>query len=484
MKSALFSLILLITFFLPVKSQENTLVEALKKHVTILASDSLDGRAFGFPDKTLAVDYIVNQFASAGFSAPDGNYIKSFYQRDGLYLAVGMNIIGIIPGNDPVLKDEYILIGAHYDHLGWKTVDNKKVVYNGADDNASGVASIIEAGRMLMAKKMSLKRSIIIAAFDGEEAGLLGSYAFVARKVVDPSKIKFMLSLDMVGMLSKNNGVDFAGLNSMREGEDFIRKMAQLSSLQIKATKNAIESRTDTWPFAGVGIPAVHVTTGEVSPYHKPEDDSNLLDYEGLGKITGFITEMVSGLANRESIEANHRFISHSVNPGFSLGLSLGAGNTHFYYHDNFYEGKPVLAFEAGINSQARISRRFRLQPAVKWELYGSHTEGGTLRMQSIDPQLDLLWVLNSSSSSFASVFIFGGVYYRFNFAATEDWKSIDLESKYLNQEPGIEFGAGTQFMKKQMSLSYKYGLKNINASATGGDILSRGLVFSWTWFF
>ena len=164
---------------LSLSAQDTVLVSSLRKHVAILASDSLSGRAFGFPEKQLAIEYITNQFSSAGFEAWSNDYIQSFQQFNDLYLGEGKNIIGLVEGSDPVLKDEFIILGAHYDHMGWKLENGEKVVFNGADDNASGVASIIEIGKILMTKRGELKRSVIIAAFDAEEAGLIGSRMFL-----------------------------------------------------------------------------------------------------------------------------------------------------------------------------------------------------------------------------------------------------------------------------------------------------------------
>lgn len=467
-----------------ISAQDLAIENSLKQHVSILSSDSLSGRGFGFPEKALAIDYIIGQYSSAGFIPLDKDYIQSFESNSGLTLVEGKNIIGIIEGSDPVLKDEYILLGAHYDHLGWKKVNGKKVVYNGADDNASGVASIIETGKLLLAKKSELKRSIIIAAFDGEEAGLLGSRAFVQDSVIYPSKIKTVFSLDMVGMADKNNGVELNGIKSIKDGESFAKQVIQNKSVPLKKTKNSIEMQTDTWYFGIIGIPAIHIFTGTVSPYHKPEDDSNLLDYQGMSSIVDLTCDLVSDLANRDKIEANRRFMNHCIYPRFSIGLMASTGTSYHYFKEAFYDSKSVFSGELGIVAQTRITKGIWFQPSITWELSGSNTDAGILRMQSWSPQAELLFTLNKPEPGYPAMFLIAGGFCRINFAAAESGSSFDLTTKYYKTEPGIKFGLGMQYKKLQMDFGYKYGLKNINKVDTDGDIFTRGTYFSWTRFF
>ncbi len=115
----------------------------------------------------------------AGIEPLNGKYLHPFNHREGILNIPGNNVVGVVRGNNPDLKDEYIVLGAHYDHLGWKISGGDTVVYNGADDNASGSASLIEIGRNLAQRKGELGRSVILVAFDGEESGLIGSNHFL-----------------------------------------------------------------------------------------------------------------------------------------------------------------------------------------------------------------------------------------------------------------------------------------------------------------
>ena len=205
----------LIAVAIPLTAQFSTPVENLEKHVYTLASDSLLGRGFGTEQGVKAAEYIADQDRSAGIEPVNGSYFHPFNHRSGILNIAGINVAGIIPGNDPELKEEYIVLGAHYDHLGWKVKGGDTVVYNGADDNASGTATIIEIGRNMAANQGSLGRSIIIVAFDGEESGLIGSTHFVESSMVPPDKIKLMFSLDMVGMYKAHNGLDLVGVRKL-----------------------------------------------------------------------------------------------------------------------------------------------------------------------------------------------------------------------------------------------------------------------------
>lgn len=339
---------LLLLMTLSVWAQEATLVNSLKAEVGILASDSFEGRGFRCASKSLALDYVNRQFASAGFGTLHRViYLQKFMAFDFLEATEGTNIIGLIEGSDPILRDQYIVIGAHYDHFGWKMVDSTKVIYHGADDNASGVASLIQIGKILLSNKQNLKRSVLLIAFDGEEAGCLGSTNFVKRKVIDITSIKAMFSLDMVGMYGKNKGVDFTGLFSLIGGKELAKQMAEKWSTKINNINEVIESRTDTQPFADIEIPAIHVTTGDLSPYHKPEDKSDLLDYEGMTKVVELMADITTELSNKAEIEANPYFVRdvrNQLKSRFMLGISEGLGSSNFDYKNTFYNGKAVFA--------------------------------------------------------------------------------------------------------------------------------------------
>lgn len=464
-------------------AQEAGLTQRLEEHVTLLASDSLAGRAFGFEEKEMAVSYITAEFQKAGFAPGFERYIQNFDHKSGLYKARGKNIIGVIPGSEPSLSKEIIVIGAHYDHMGYKGTGEEKVIYNGADDNASGVASIIEIGKILMEHKSLLKRSIILVAFDGEEDGLHGSEFLAESFGDDITTVKAMFSLDMVGMYSKYGGVGLHGFNSLTGGKELALKVAELNGVKVKSTSGGIEMRTDTWSFGVRGVPSFYVSTGLLSPYHKPEDDSDLLDYPGMSKMVEFVSALAQGLASEEVLEPNNSFITKATDPKFLAGFKFGYGNSNHVYRDEFYDSKSLMALEAGMVVQFKITPAIYIQPGLSWEMTGAKTGPGKLRMHSFTPQMSLLFCLPPGDLSKPKSIFQAGYYYRQNFHSTLNGDGYDFASDYKDTDNGLILGFGFQYVKTQILFSYKYGLGNINLNPAGTDTRNRGFTASLVLF-
>jgi aminopeptidase YwaD len=256
--------IMLVVLFCYQLTAQNISSEQLEKHVTYLASDELLGRGFGSEEGNIARNYIADQFKEAGVKPLLDDYYHRFIQRHGILNIKGANVVGVIEGNNPVMKDEYIVLGAHYDHLGWKVEEGDTIAYNGADDNASGIASIIEIGRSLVANRENLKRSVVLIAFDGEESGLYGSKRFVKDSILLPEQIKVMFSLDMVGMYEKHEGLDMKGLGSIKNGDEIAEMIREDVPITIKKSE-----------YPGLPIPHLLVMPG-YQPY-MPLPGRNLL---------------------------------------------------------------------------------------------------------------------------------------------------------------------------------------------------------------
>lgn len=470
--------------FIHMYAQKNDLLSSLKTHVEILASDSFAGRGLGFPEKIFATEYIINCFRDAGLKPLGKDYVHSFFNRIGVAMIEGKNIAGIIEGSDPLLKNEYIIIGAHYDHLGWVERNNTRVIYNGADDNASGIAVLIEAAKILNSAGNVFKRSIVFVAFDGEEAGLLGSTEFIRHIYPEYPGIKFMISLDMTGMYSKNKGVILTGTNSLNTPSDIFAKAASETGTIITRKKNYIEYRTDTWPFAGYGIPAIHITTGENSPYHKPEDDSHLLDYEGMSKITLFTAAVISDLSESKAIKENTGFIRRSYSPMLMTGFTLFYGSGYHTYKSEFYKGKSVLSFGAGLTAQMRISQLFCLQSGIYYLSSGSHVEQGVLRTHSVFPETALVLTTPGENLAKPLAFFHTGVYYSYHFAGRTGGSPADFTSLWDRNDFGVRLGGGFQIMKSQICYYYTFGLKPVNINSPENKIFNRTACISMTKFF
>lgn len=210
------------------------------------------------------------------------------------------NILGIIEGNDPVLKNEYIVIGGHYDHVG---VTNGQV-YNGADDNASGTVAVMEIARMLQETKEN-NRSIIVALWDAEEKGLLGSTYFVSA-VDYLNNITAKINLDMVGRGSSDT---LYVLGSDRASSEFHNLIKSVNDETVKFylnyslnnPNNSYYNASDHAPFAQKKIPVVFFNDYMLSDLHKPSDDFDKINYEKICKTSLLSYYLALEIANREN---------------------------------------------------------------------------------------------------------------------------------------------------------------------------------------
>ncbi|MBO7617740.1 MAG: M20/M25/M40 family metallo-hydrolase [Bacteroidales bacterium] len=338
--------------------------DRLTRHVYTLAGDSLRGRKAGSEDAAKAAAYIVSQFEEIGIQP---YYEEGWYQPFERSGKTYKNVIGIIPGNDPVLKDEYIIIGAHYDHLGVR--DGQ--IYNGADDNASGTATIIEMARILKSQQNNLKRSIIVAAFDAEEIGLWGSN-YLSEKL-DLSKVKLMMSIDMVGWLEKGKTLRFEGVATVVDGKRLLREEAKKMHIDIKSKnfESSIFGATDTQGFAEKGVATWYVSTGLKSPYHKPEDDPELIDYKGLDRITDYMADVTMRCATDEDFAPSGKIspIHSGKRKAFEIEPTVSLVNGNIAFPKAGFDGKNRYGVNAGLMAQVNLSSHFALEMGAQYEL-------------------------------------------------------------------------------------------------------------------
>ena len=281
-------------------AQDNGLKERLEGHLYYFAADSLNGRKAASEDARKVAAYIRAEFEQIGLEPYFDDFYEDF-ERDG---ATYRNVVAVIPGSNPALSKELIVIGAHYDHLG---VKSNGEVFNGADDNASGTSCLIELARMLMQDREKLSRSVVLAAFDGEEVGLYGSSQLAKRMTAEGADVKFMASLDMVGWLKAGKTLKLEGTGTIKDGSRILKEEADKVGIQISTKKfeDSVFTATDTEGFAHRQIPTLAVTTGLKSPYHKTGDDPELIDYEGLALVTRYMDSVVGRLASDPSYAAS-----------------------------------------------------------------------------------------------------------------------------------------------------------------------------------
>ncbi len=212
------------------------------------------------------------------------------------------NVVALLPGNDTRLSGRYIIVGAHYDHLGMGGYESGSrkpdtiAVHNGADDNASGTAGVMELMEYLASIRDSLGRSIIFVNFGAEERGLLGSKYFVEHLPVPKDSIDLMINMDMIG---KNKyEASFMGVGTARELPDIFHSLTLPdNTLKIKTVKQAFGG-SDHASFIDAGIPAIFVYASTGEGYHTPEDDPQYINYDGEALILDYIAELIKKVAD------------------------------------------------------------------------------------------------------------------------------------------------------------------------------------------
>jgi len=276
----------------------------MEKDVLTLADDAMQGRGIGSAELEASAEYIAEQFREAGLEPAGEN--DSYFQyfvvagEDGKPVMV-RNVLGVIPGNNAEWKEESVVLSAHYDHLGlgWPDVrsGNKGKIHNGADDNASGVAVMLELARTL-GKSMEPSRSVVFAAFTAEEAGLLGARHYVKNMQRYPvGKVMGNLNIDTVGRLGDNKLL-VLGSTSANEWKFIFMGASFVTGVQTEMPTQDIDS-SDQIAFVEAGVPAVQFFSGASPDYHKPTDTADKLDINGLVKVAAIVREGVEYLAER-----------------------------------------------------------------------------------------------------------------------------------------------------------------------------------------
>lgn len=470
-------------------SAQNTQRERLQHHIAFMAADSLHGRQAGSVDAHKVALYLSEQYRDMGAMPLFQDYAQPFSLGDGdgiMNLAYSMmgdsksyqNIVIVIPGNDLKLRHEYILVGGHYDHIGMKNGE----VYNGADDNASGSAAMVELARNLLSRRSQLKRSVVICNFDAEEIGLCGSDA-LARALANKNSIpllhnghiferiskqgmqfapiefcQLMMSVDMVGWYRQSGHLELQGTGTIEHGRRLVNTIAEQQglNLRLKNFETSILTATDTEPFAKKGIPTLDVTTGLKSPYHKPQDDADLIDYDGLSQIVDYLTELVTAISQDDNYSASGRVApKHQGHlPLFEASLSLGGGRNWVNFSHGAISTHPGWGWSGGadllFNFDHKGSAFFSLRSGVLYTqskcpfpiasdlIYNSDT----YKQTSFEIPLDLQ--LNFRVSSL-QLYLLGGAYYRG--ICSDNKNELSFNSGSVTFDPtnriGFEYGIG-----------------------------------------
>jgi len=286
-------------------------IERMKADVEWLASPEREGRGAGSRGLDAAANYIAERFERLGL-APlaseargDARYFQSFTMtgESGEPLQA-KNVIGVLPGANPALNGQALIVSAHYDHLGFgwpgARAGAKGQLHPGADDNASGVAVMLELARLMANGRP--ERSVIFAAFAGEEAGLLGARHYVRAAQAPGAPFALSghianLNMDTVGRLADGK-VTIFGAGSARELPFIFMGAGAVTGVPTQAVAQEINA-SDHTAFVEAGVPAVHVFASVATDYHRPSDTADKIDYAGLGKVAAVLKEAADYLAAR-----------------------------------------------------------------------------------------------------------------------------------------------------------------------------------------
>jgi hypothetical protein len=267
-----------------------------KKHVDTLADDQFEGREAGSRGGKAAAGYVVSELQKLDVK-PLGDD-KTFYQS----YAGGRNILALVEGSDPELKKQYVVVGAHYDHVGYGNRTNSYgpfgFVHNGADDNASGVSGLLEVVQAVTSLPERPKRSILFAFWDGEEKGLLGSQHWVSRPTVPLKSVALYVNLDMIGRLRKSR-VEVYGTRTSYALRELVSRANEETSLVLDFTWEMKEN-SDHYTFYQQNIPSMMFHTGLHDNYHRPSDDTHLINNDGIEQVSRLVFNFVVDIADSD----------------------------------------------------------------------------------------------------------------------------------------------------------------------------------------
>lgn len=328
----LFSLLFLVT--LVSCKTEYQPENKIKADVTFLADDKLEGRQTGTEGERAAAKYIAERFEGLGLSpkGTDGFYqVFSFVPKTSPHdevkftsestdsTVVGTNVLGYLDNK----SENTIVIGAHYDHLGYGGEgslyrDDKTSIHNGADDNASGVAVMLNLASKL--KEANTNNNYLFMAFSGEEIGLLGSNYFVKNATVDTKSMNYMLNMDMVGRLKQDSTLAVYGVGT----SPILKQVVSSSNTNFKVVeKESGVGPSDHTSFYLTDIPVLHFFTGQHEDYHKPGDDAEKLNYNGMNLISEYIFEIISELDDNGKLAFRKTKNESEESPRFKVGLGV-----------------------------------------------------------------------------------------------------------------------------------------------------------------
>jgi hypothetical protein len=287
-------------------AMESITAEELYAHVEVLADDVYEGRAAGSRGGRAAGQYLIKQLQPFGFTpaGPGGEFFQPFSHHC-------RNLLALWPGYDPEVQQEIVVVGAHYDHVGYGNRTNSYGpwgrIHNGADDNASGTAMLLETMEALATSGLRTRRSILFAFWDGEERGLVGSRHWLANPTLPLERVKIALTIDMVGRLREGQLYVLGtrsgyGMRQLMSGS-LPENDAGRSPLWLNFSWE-LDDNSDHWSFLERRVPVVLLHTGLHRDYHRPSDDVEKINRQGLRAVSQYLLGVVIKVADEDRLPA------------------------------------------------------------------------------------------------------------------------------------------------------------------------------------
>jgi leucyl aminopeptidase len=291
----------------------------LREWINWLSSDAMRGRSNGSPEMKAVAEWLAKKYNEFGLKPllQDGSYFQNYSYTSRQKKTDERNVIGMIEGNDPELKDQFIILTAHFDHLGVRKMSDIDSIYNGADDNAAGTATILGIAKIIRDSGLKPGRTIIFAAFSGEESGARGSRYFAANSPVPLKNCYANLNFEMTGhseyLGAKRyymTGCKVSNLDDMiavyNQNSDWkLVDTIALAERLFYQSDNIAFSRVSTVEKVSQGIPSGTFATTTMADYiHSPRDEAKLFDFENMAGLVNYFSGLVIWLSeNRTEIQ-------------------------------------------------------------------------------------------------------------------------------------------------------------------------------------
>ncbi|WP_372793237.1 M20/M25/M40 family metallo-hydrolase [Lutibacter sp.] len=337
--NAVFSYLLLFVFIFLVISCNSSRkftedqIPMLKTDISTLSADEMEGRLVGSKGEKLASNYISERFKNLGIKGinDSNSYLQIFEVKPKVNphsmvkdtaTIIGHNVVGFLDNK----AKKTVIIGAHYDHLGYGEMggsllpNTEKQIHNGADDNASGVAAMLAIAERLKVKKLKTYNYLFLA-FSGEEEGLWGSNYYSKNPTIDFDNVAFMINMDMVGRLDEEKRIAIHGTGTAPVWDVLIDSIL-VSDFKIKKHISGI-GPSDHTSFYLQDVSVLHFFTGQHEDYHKPTDDADLINYVGLELIVDYIEELLTIMNEKPAPVFTKTKDDSTETPAFKVTLGV-----------------------------------------------------------------------------------------------------------------------------------------------------------------